>query len=42
MNYRNYLGPDNPVVSIKVKDYGTITLELFIKLPLTPLATSFH
>jgi peptidyl-prolyl cis-trans isomerase B (cyclophilin B) len=32
MNYRNYLGPDNPVVSIKVKDYGTITLELFYQV----------
>ncbi len=32
MNYRNYLGPNNPVVTIKVKDYGTITLELFYQV----------
>lgn len=32
MNYRNYLGPDNPVVTITVKNYGSITLELFYQV----------
>lgn len=32
MNYRNYLGPENPVVSIHVKNFGTITLELFYQV----------
>ena len=29
MSYQTYLNPKNPVVTIKVKDMGTITLELF-------------
>lgn len=29
MNYQNYLSHDNPVVTIKVKQFGTIKLELF-------------
>lgn len=29
MKYQHYLHPDNPVVTIKVKEFGTITLELF-------------
>ncbi len=32
MNYRNYLGPDNPVVTIEVKKFGTIVLELFYQI----------
>jgi peptidyl-prolyl cis-trans isomerase B (cyclophilin B) len=32
MNYRNYLHKDNPVVTITVKKYGKITLELFYQV----------
>lgn len=32
MNYRNYLHKDNPVVTITVKKFGKITLELFYQV----------
>lgn len=32
MNYKNYLNQENPVVTIKVKDAGSITLELFLEI----------
>ncbi len=42
MNYSNYLDPNNPLVTLKVKDLGTIILELFYDVAPNTVCNFIH